>query len=140
MNVISFLINEHEKVKHTLADDCDKSHKEETKLKIFHELSHHLIRHETMGKKIWHPHFKDKLEDAVKHVISEEKSSAQAIKELGNIKNQNIWEEKFLKFKKDIERYASEEEHELFPNVKKILTEEELEKIDKEIRKFKKIR
>jgi hypothetical protein len=138
MNAILFLINEHEKVKHILADICDKSHKEETKLKIFHELAHHLIRHETMEQKIWYPHFKDKLEDTVKHLISEEKSAAQAIIELEKIKNQNMWDEKFLKFKNDVEHHASEEEHKLFPNVKKILTEEELEKIGKEMYEFKK--
>jgi hemerythrin superfamily protein len=49
----------------------------------------------------------------------------------------NKWEEKFHKLKTDVEHHAKEEENNLFTKVKDILTEEELENIDKEMHRFK---
>jgi hemerythrin superfamily protein len=140
MDAITFLLKEHDKVRKTFAEINDESHRDETKKEMFNALCQDLIRHETMEQKVWYPHFKnnEKLDDTVKHLITEEKSAANTIKEFEKIKTEPEWEEKFLKFKKDVEHHASEEEHKLFPVVKKILDEVELEKIGKEMQEFKK--
>src|SRR3984885_12372895 len=102
MNAIDFLIKEHDKVRQALADIYGDSHREETKKKIFDSLCQDLIRHETMEHTIWYPHFKydKRLNDTVKHLLTEEKSAEKAIEQFNHIKTKQAWEEKFSKFKK----------------------------------------
>lgn len=140
MNAIEFLIKEHQKVRHTLTEINDKSHREETKRKMFDNLCQDIIRHEEMEHTQWYPCFKNdkRLTPTVKHLLSEEKSAEKAIKQFDHVKSYEEWEEKFLKFKKDVEHHAYEEEHDLFPEVRKLLSDEELEKIGKAMYQFKK--
>lgn len=140
MNAIQFLIKEHDKVRKTFVEIGDESHREATKKEMLAALCKVLKRHETMEQKLWYPLFKDneELEEIVKHLVSEEKSAAETIKEFEKIKSQSEWEEKFLQFKKDVEHHASEEENKLFPKVEKILNEEQLEVIGHAMFEFRK--
>lgn len=139
MNAITFLIKEHNKVRRGLKEISKKSHRYTTKRSLLNSLCRDLIIHENMEHKVWYPHFKNnkKLKTEVKHLLSEEKGAEKAIKKLKSIKTEEEWEEKFYKFKKDVEHHAHEEEHKLFPNVKAILDEDQLELIGKEMRKFR---
>lgn len=139
MNAIDFLIKEHNKVRKTFAEISKGIHRDITKKEMFNELCQELIRHETMEQEIWYPNLKknEKLRDIIKHLISEEKTAAKTIKEFGKIKIQKEWEEKFLKFKKDVEHHANEEEDKLFPKVEKLLDAAELKRIGKELYEFK---
>lgn len=139
MNAIEFLLKEHNKVEKQLIEICDKSHREKTKKKMFDALSQDLIRHEIMEEKLWYPHFKnnEKIDDTIKHLMSQEHFAEVAIKKIEKVKTESEWNKKFLKFKKNVMHHASEEELKLFPTVEKILTEEELLKIGKEMQKFK---
>jgi hemerythrin superfamily protein len=139
MNAIDFLINEHEKVKINLAKISDTNHTEDARLKLFTDLCKDLLRHETMEHTVWYPHFKNnpKLSRTVKHLLKEENHAEKAIKSFPNIKNFNEWEAKFAKFKSDVEAHAKEEETLLFPEVKKLLSEEDLLKIGKAMANFK---
>lgn len=139
MNAIDFLIKEHEHVKKVLTQIDDPSHHKETKRKMFRSFCQELIRHETMEHKVWYPHFKNdtRLNKTVKHLVSEEKIAEKILKQFDDIKMEQEWESKFSKLKKDIEHHANEEEQELFPEVKKLLSEEALEKIGIEMYHFK---
>lgn len=137
MNAIDFLIKEHDKVRKILNDISDNSHHETTKKKMFDDLTKELIRHEKMEHQIWYPHFKNKLSQTVQHLVKEEQSAEKAIKKMENIDAPDTWETKFAKFKKDVEHHATEEEKDLFPEVRKILDEAQLEKIGKEMYAFK---
>jgi hemerythrin superfamily protein len=139
MNAIKFLLKEHDKVRRLLADISDVSHKYETKIKLFDDLCQDLVTHETMEQKVWYPRLKDneKLYDTIKHLIAEEKTAAKEIKEFKKIDSEDKWQEKFVTFKKAVERHANEEEKKLFPQVEKYLTEDELDEIGMEMRKFK---
>lgn len=139
MNAIDFLIKDHNKVRAMLSEISDNSHRYETKRKMFEALSEDLIRHETMEHKTWYPHFKNdiRLREEVKHLLKEENNAEKAIKQFEGITNQQAWEEKFIKFRKDVEHHAQEEEHELFPEVKKLLDNIELTMIGKKMQEFK---
>lgn len=140
MNAIHFLLNEHEKMRHALAEISNSSHKYKTKKKMFDALGNDLLIHETIEETIWYPHFKNnkKINSTVKHLISEEKHAEQAINALDKITSEKEWDIKFSKFKENVEHHAAEEEEELFPLVEEILNPLELEKIGSEMRSFKK--
>lgn len=139
MNAIDFLIKEHDRIRAMLKDITDTSHRFETKKALFNTLKDFLIRHESMEQTVWYPHLKNvvKLENDVKHLISEEKHAAAAIKEIEHTSTEEAWEQKFSKIKKDVGHHAEEEESKLFPRAAKILTEEELEMIGKKMLEFK---
>lgn len=137
MNAIDFLVKEHNRVRKMLRTICDESHQYATQKKQFLLLSQDLIRHETMEHEVWYPHFKEKLPETVKHLLTEEKHAEKAIKKMSDLKTEDAWKENLLKFKTAVEHHAKEEEEELFPEVAKILSEKELEKIGLEMFDFK---
>lgn len=139
MNAIEFLISEHEKVRTMLTDISSNSRDYETQKHLFDSLCDDLLRHEVMEHKIWYPYFKDdkRLSETVRHLLTEEKGAEKAIKQLDDIDEQHIWEKKFTKFKEQVEHHAREEERDLFPQVQNLLSEDQLEKIGKEMAQFK---
>ena len=139
MNAITFLIKEHNKFRKDLTTILKKVSRAETKKKMFSILSANLLRHEAMEHKVWYPHFKNnkKLKSEVRHLLSEEKHAEKAIKKLKSLKDEEAWQTNFVKFKKEVESHAKEEEKDLFPNVEEILDEDELQKIGKDMRRFK---
>ena len=140
MNAIDFLVKEHNHVRKILAEISDDSHLIETKRKMFQSLCDDLIRHESMEHEVWYPHFKNdtRLNETVRHLLTEEKSAEKAIKQFDNINAPKQWEIKFSKLKHDVEQHAQEEEQELFPEIKKLLSDDELEQIGIEMFHFKK--
>ncbi|TAL65292.1 MAG: hemerythrin domain-containing protein [Legionella sp.] len=141
MNAIDFLIKEHNKFRTMFADINDPSHREETRRRIFETIHDELIRHEEMEQTVWYPYLRaeanKRLNDRVKHLISEEYSAKKLMDHLSKIKNSDNWEQELLKLQKDVEHHASEEEEELFPQVQKIFEDSELEMIGKKMRAFK---
>ena len=137
MNAIDFLLKEHNRVRKMLRTISDDSHHYATQKKQFQILAQDLLRHETMEHEVWYPHFKEKLPSEVQHLLTEEKHAEKAIKKMSDLKTEEAWKKEFLKFKSAVEHHASEEETELFPEVEKILSERELEKIGLEMFDFK---
>ncbi len=137
MNAIDFLTKEHDRVRIMLADIADESHRWETQKNLFDDLAKDLTRHEHMEHEVWYPHFKDKLPDEVKHLVSEEKHAETEIKNIKALKTEAAWKTHFLKFKSDVAHHADEEEGDLFPEVAKILSEKELEAIGSEMFAYK---
>ncbi|MBA2655703.1 MAG: hemerythrin domain-containing protein [Tatlockia sp.] len=140
MNAIEVLINEHDKVRATLQKISDSSQPFEKQKQMFENLSSEIIRHEQMEHTVWYPHFKNdkRLNETVHHLLIEENHAEKAIKKLSELNSPSTWDEHFEKFKTDVEHHAKEEEKELFPEVKKILSQEQLEKIGIEMNEFKK--
>ncbi|MBA2652499.1 MAG: hemerythrin domain-containing protein [Tatlockia sp.] len=137
MNGIEFLISEHEHLRHSLMDITLDS-QEDNKQKKFDFLCNELVRHEKMEHEVWYPLFQDKISEEVRHLISEEKHAENTIKQLNEIENRQEWEDKFSKFRQAVERHAKEEEDNLFPEVKKLLSESDLEQVGVKMYQFKK--
>lgn len=138
MNAIDFLIKEHNQVRKMFADIEQDSYHFASQKKRFDTLANDLIRHENMEHQVWYPHFKNRLPDEVKHLLTEEKHAEKAIKQLETLKTQETWEVHFLKLKNAVEHHAKEEETTLFPAVKRLLSQKELEEIGLKMHQFKK--
>lgn len=138
MNAIDFLLQEHTLVRKTFKD-IENHSQESAKRKMMLQLGQDLLRHETMEEKVWYPNFQndESLKEIIDHLISEEKAAAKAIQEIDDIVDFKEWKNKFSIIKKDVEHHAAEEENKLFPKVKKIMNETELERIGKEMQDFK---
>lgn len=138
MDAIAYLRQEHSRFKKTLAL-ISKISDEKIKIKKFDSFCNELVRHETMEQKIWYPVLRKKIElrDIIKHLISEEKSAAQTIKKFKKMHFGIMWRLRYYKFKHDVNHHAKEEEQELFPEVRKLLTKKELNELGAKMRKFK---
>ncbi len=92
-----------------------------------------------MEEQVWYPLFYQykEVNDLVKHLIEEETKASMTIKEFTEIKDKDAWEDKFKDFKSDVEHHAKDEENKLFPKVKKILDQEELDRIGKVMYDYK---
>lgn len=138
MDAIEFLIKEHNKVRAMMADITDESHQFTTQKKRFAHLAQELIRHEKMEHEVWYPHFKSDVPETVKHLLKEEKGAEKEIKKIEELKTEEAWTIHFSKFKQDVEHHAQEEEKELFPEVRKLLSKEQLLEIGASMVAFKK--
>ncbi|HVY53311.1 MAG TPA: hemerythrin domain-containing protein [Gammaproteobacteria bacterium] len=140
MNAIKYLLREHNKFRKMLSAIAEESHRYETKKKMFDNLTSDLTHHEKMEELVWYPYLKSKapLASTIKHLVSEEKTAEKEIFQIEAVDDEEEWDEKFIKFKKDVEHHAREEEKSLFPKVAKFLDEQELKDIGNKMQKFKK--
>lgn len=138
MDAIIYLRQEHSKFRKTLAAISKISDIKNKKIK-FNAFCKDLLRHEMMEEKIWYPAIRKNAEiiKVIKHLISEEKSAAKAIKQFKKTDFEFMWKLRFYKFKHDVDHHAKEEEQELFPKVRKVLDKKELNTLGIKMRKFK---
>jgi hemerythrin superfamily protein len=138
MDAITFLKQEHNRFKKTLAAILKLSDPKKVKLK-FKALSQDLLRHESMEEKTWYPVLRKNadLRSIIKHLVSEEKSAGKAIKSLLKAEVGLLWKLRFYKLKHDIEHHAKEEEQGLFPKARQVLTKTQLKALGAKMRKFK---
>lgn len=138
MDAILYLRQEHSKFRRNLAA-ISKTSNERTKQAKFNALCKDLIRHETMEQKVWYPVLRKnkELNKIIQHLLSEEKSAAEAIKKFQKTGFGLMWKLRYYKFKHDIDHHAKEEEQELFPKVRKYLEKKELSVLGSKMRKFK---
>jgi len=137
MNAFDFLTQEHNRVRALLIDIANSSHHFETQQTLFRDLGKDLIRHEAMEHQVWYPHFKNNLPNTVKHLVKEENIAEKEIKKMNELKSEIAWNEHFAKFKKAVQKHANEEEQQLFPEVAKLLSENELIEIGSKMADFK---
>lgn len=138
MDAIHYLRQEHSKFRKTLKQI--KTIKDESKKqKKFNVFCKDLIRHEIMEQKKWYPILRkdQQLNYIIKHLLTEEKSAADAIKKFKKIGYGLMWKLRFYKFSHDVDHHAREEEQELFPKVRKKFTKTELIALGIKMRKFK---
>jgi F0F1-type ATP synthase gamma subunit len=139
MNAITFLIKDHDKVRMTFKEIDKDDHHFETKKKMFDKLCSELLRHENMEHTIWYPHFKNHptISAEVRHLIKEENHAENMIKRFNSIKEEKEWNAMFIKFRKEVEHHAREEETKLFPIIQRNFSEDALNQIGLEMFHFK---
>jgi len=138
MDAIIYLRKQHSQFRSTFKA-INKTKDSKIKLSKFNALCKELVRHEKMEQKAWYPVLRKNkdLNKVIKHLLSEERSAAKAIKNFKKIEFGLIWRLKFIKFHRDVDHHAKEEEKNLFPTVRKIFTKNELNKLGIKMKKFK---
>ncbi|MBA3662286.1 MAG: hemerythrin domain-containing protein [Gammaproteobacteria bacterium] len=138
MDAIKYLRQEHAQFRRVLKEISKLSDKEKQKTK-FNKFCSDLIRHETVEEKVFYPVLRKhkELRDIIKHLVSEEKSAAKAIRQFKKVYFEFMWKLRFAKLKHDVDHHAKEEEQELFPKVRKLYSKAELNKLGVLMRKYK---
>lgn len=136
MDAIIYLRAQHNKVRQAFKV-IKKTANEKSKLAKFNALCKELICHETMEQKAWYPVLRKNKELAkvIKHLLVEEKDAAKAIKQFKKMEFGMLWKLKFIKFHHDVDHHAKEEEKKLFPQVRKFLPKEDLNKLGVKLKK-----
>lgn len=139
MDAILFITSEHDKIRRTLEEVSDKDRTFESRKELFNELCDYLTVHENMEQQVWYPLFYDieEVKEIVSHLLEEETKAAATIKHFKEISSKEKWEDTFKDFRKDVEHHAKEEEKKLFPKVKEILDQDELDRIGKVMHAYK---
>ena len=129
MNAIELLESQHEEVK-KLFKRCEKAIGE-SKRQLFEQIADALAVHASIEEKHFYPATKSaRTEDLLQEAVEEHLSVKRIISDLLEMDPaEGQFEAKLTVLQEQVEHHVQEEEGELFPKVKKILSGEELEEL-----------
>ncbi len=126
MDAIELLKQDHKKVEKIFTD----MEKKEARPKLFPELDRELSIHAEIEEKIFYPATKEAVptRDLVLESIEEHKQIKMVLSDLEKTDNTTeVWGAALKVLKEDVMHHVGEEEKELFPKVKKVLSKQQLE-------------
>ena len=128
MNAIDLLAKQHREVEQ-LFKKFEKAEGEEEKQSLFEEIGDKLAIHAGIEEKHFYPATKTaRTEDELREAVEEHLSVKRIIADLLEMEPSNPqFEPKVLVLKEQVEHHVEEEEEELFPKVKKMLSRDELD-------------
>ena len=141
MNALELLKKDHQKVADAmqmLSYNTEETvqNREDIIEKITGDLDLHIKMEEKYLYPLLERHHKSK--DMVEHSYEEHQRVIQDLKEINHLNtDDNAWLEKFLELKKDVEHHVKEEEENLFPLIKQVLSEQQLQQLLKDFQHFK---
>lgn len=129
MNAIELLESQHEEVK-KLFKKCEKA-SGESKRQLFEQIADALAVHASIEEKHFYPATKSaRTEDLLQEAVEEHLSVKRIIADLLEMDSAEAqFDAKITVLQEQVEHHVKEEEGELFPKVKKILSGEELEEL-----------
>jgi hemerythrin superfamily protein len=130
MDAIEMLRGEHRAVEE-LFEKFESAKADGQKRKIFEEIADALAVHATIEEKHFYPAVKEKAtEDMLLEAVEEHLEIKRVIADLlGMEPSDDAFEAKVKVLKEDVEHHVEEEEEELFPKVKKLFDQGQLETI-----------
>ena len=141
MDVYKLLKDDHKKVKslfNELEDTTERALK--TREHLFVNLKMELTLHAEAEEKFFYPRVEgpEATHDLALEAYEEHKVVKTLLAELdADAKNTEEWAAKLKVLKENVEHHVEEEETELFPKARKILTDAEAEEIAEDIESFK---
>jgi len=128
VNAIDLLAKQHREVEQ-LFKKFEKAEGEEEKQSLFEEIGDKLAVHAGIEEKHFYPATKTaRTEDELREAVEEHLSVKRIIADLLEMEPSNPqFEPKVLVLKEQVEHHVEEEEEELFPKVKKMLSRDELD-------------
>ena len=127
MDAIELLETQHEEVK-KMFEKCEKA-KGESKRQLFEQIADALAVHASIEEKHFYPATKSaRTEDLLEEAVEEHLSVKRIIADLLDMDPaESQFDAKINVLQEQVEHHVKEEEGELFPKVKKLLSKEELE-------------
>jgi hemerythrin superfamily protein len=131
MNAFTLLKADHKKVAGILEKlDSTTERGVKTREELFTQLKTELDAHTCIEETIFYPALEeaDETRDLILEAFEEHRLVKQLLSELEKMsKDQEEWTAKFTVLKENIEHHVEEEEGELFPKARKVLSEEQAE-------------
>jgi hemerythrin superfamily protein len=140
MNAIELLKGDHDKVD-KLFQKVKATEEGEEHKQLFEKIKHELDAHAHIEEKIFYPRLKeeDELEDITLEGIEEHHQAKMFLRELASLSDDSEkFEPKLKVLMEDITHHVQEEEGEMFPKVKKVINESELEELGRQMEEEKK--
>jgi hemerythrin superfamily protein len=133
MNAFTLLKADHKKVAGILEKlDSTTERGVKTREELFTQLKTELDAHTRIEETIFYPELEkaDETRDITLEAFEEHRLVKQLLSELEKMsKDKEQWTAKFTVLKENIEHHVEEEEGEMFPKARKVLSEEEAEKL-----------
>lgn len=141
MNAIELLKDDHDRVDRLFQKVKATEEGEEHK-KLFEKIKEEFLTHAHIEETIFYPQLKknEKTKDITLEGVEEHHQAKILIRELSGLsKDSEKFEPKLKVLMEDITHHVQEEEGEMFPKVKKVLSAAELDKLGKEMEEEKKV-
>ena len=136
MNALELLKEDHQTVKE-LFEQAEGTEDEKVKRKLFAEIQAELDTHARIEETIFYPAMEkhDELKDMVLESLEEHKQIKTLLKEIDNLKSgSEKFEPKLKVLMENVEHHAEEEEEgKMFPKIRDIVSEEDLEALGQEL-------
>jgi len=136
MDAIQLLKDDHQKVEKIFSS----MERKENRQRLFPELDRELTVHATIEEQIFYPAAKEAepTRDLVLESIEEHKQIKMVLADLEQTdKTTDVWGAALKVLKEDVMHHVGEEEHELFPKVRKVLSKQRLEDLGTRVEELK---
>jgi hemerythrin-like domain-containing protein len=134
MNALELLKEQHDEVKKLFARIEELDDPEE-KDELVQELSDNLAAHATIEEKLFYPAaYGSSTKELLSEAVEEHLAAKRIIADLLDLTSEDdSFDAKVKVLKEQIEHHVHEEEHELFPKVRKAMSEEELDALGEQM-------
>jgi hemerythrin superfamily protein len=136
MDALELLKQDHQKVKELFKQGQQTEDKKQQK-QIFKEIKAELETHARIEETIFYPAMQehDELKDMVLESLEEHKQLKTVLRELGKLSASNErFKPKFKVLMDDVKHHAEEEEEgKMFPKIRKLIKDDELEQLGEEL-------
>lgn len=141
MDVITLLREDHKHIAHLL-DQLIHTHNEDLDRRtvLFEKLEEELIMHTGYEEKLFYPELRSnpKTHELILEAYQEHHVIGHIMTDISRVAfNHDIWKAKVTVMKENIEHHVKEEEHDIFPKVRQLLTTDELKKMGSDFLTFK---
>jgi hemerythrin superfamily protein len=136
MDALELLKEDHQKVKE-LFEQAEGTQDQKQKTKIFSQIQSELETHARIEESVFYPAMEkhEELKDMVLESIEEHRQIKTLLKEIDNLKSDSEkFDPKLKVLMENVEHHAEEEEEgKMFPKVRQICSEEDLEELGQEL-------
>ena len=136
MDALELLKEDHHKVRE-LFEQAEETEDQNEKTKIFSEIQTELETHARIEETVFYPAMQkhEELKDIVLESIEEHRQIKTLLKEIDNLKpDSEKFEPKLMVLMENVEHHAEEEEEgKMFPKVRQVCSQEDLEELGQEL-------
>jgi hemerythrin superfamily protein len=136
VDALELLKEDHQKVKE-LFEEVEEAEDQKEKTRIFSEIQAELETHARIEEAVFYPAMEQhqELKDMVLESIEEHRQIKTLLKEIDNLKSDSEkFEPKLSVLMENVEHHAEEEEEgKMFPKIREICSQEDLEKLGEEL-------